>query len=264
MSCCVAHMCSNRQVSSSGLSFFRFPINDKDRLQQWIHNLKRKSWTPNKHSRLCSIHFTQDSFIVGRERVTLKPDAVPTIFYPHLHIKAKVRRSRVSKNTTVRKTDPATQARRRRNVSHDHDYIGCAPSEPQTVAVNVASCSRSHSADHGAYSLKNSPSPLKRKMPLVQSKLLSCKKKMKLQDQTVRRLKEKVKSLSSVDPSSSCSCKKKIKLQERTIRRLKQKVKSLSSVVTDLEEKLRVSNSCGDVLEASFSGVATEIQVILE
>ncbi|KAF1371843.1 hypothetical protein PFLUV_G00273570 [Perca fluviatilis] len=211
MSCCVANMCSNRQ--GSGLSFFKFPLNDKDRLKQWIHNVKRTSWTPTKHSRLCAIHFRQDCFLVFRERIMLKPDAVPTIFYPDLHAKAKVRHTSVSRNATARKTDPATQARRRRNVSHDHDYIVCAPSEPQTVEANVASCERSPSADHGGYSLKTSASPLQGKAPLLQSRLLSCKKKMKLQEQTIRRLKQKVASPSSVVPSCSCSCKKKVKLE---------------------------------------------------
>uniref|UniRef100_A0A8C9YT68 THAP domain-containing protein 1 n=1 Tax=Sander lucioperca TaxID=283035 RepID=A0A8C9YT68_SANLU len=67
------------------------------------------SWTPNKYSRLFSLHFKQDCFISCQARVTLKPDAVPTIFYPHFHVKAKVRHTRVSKNTTVSKTDSDTQ-----------------------------------------------------------------------------------------------------------------------------------------------------------
>ncbi|XP_034745004.1 THAP domain-containing protein 1-like [Etheostoma cragini] len=204
MSCCVAYMCSNRQVPSTGLSFFRFPMKDKDRLQQWIHNVKRKSWTPNKHSRLCCLHFTQDCFIHGYGRVTLKPDAVPTIFYPHYHVKVRVRRNRVSKNTTVSKTDSARRARKLRNVSHDHDYIGCTPSEQQTVEMNIARSIRSRSADHGAYTLKNTQ---KRKVSSVESSLPSHEKKLR-------------------------------KLQEQRVRRLKQKVKSLSSVVTDLKEKL--------------------------
>uniref|UniRef100_A0A9J7ZQ96 THAP-type domain-containing protein n=2 Tax=Cyprinus carpio TaxID=7962 RepID=A0A9J7ZQ96_CYPCA len=87
--------------------------------------------------------------------------------------------------------------------------------------TSVASCSHSHSADHGAYTLKKSHSPLKRKVSFGQSSLRPYKKKLKLQTQRVRRLK--------------------------------QKVKSLSSVVTDLKEKLLISTSCADMLEASFS-----------
>ncbi|XP_056092638.1 THAP domain-containing protein 1-like [Rhinichthys klamathensis goyatoka] len=198
MSCCVAYKCSKRQVSSSALSFFRFPLNDKDRLQKWIHNVKRKGWTPNKHSRLCSLHFTPDCIITAQERNRLKPDAVPTIFYPHCQVKVEVRhtRVRVSKNTTVRENDSDTKAGIRRNFSHDHDYNSGTRSEPQTAEMSVSSCSHSHSADHGAYTLKDSLSPLKRKLSYAQSSLRSCKKKLKLQEQRVRRLKQKVKSLS--------------------------------------------------------------------
>uniref|UniRef100_A0A8C1TJJ5 THAP domain-containing protein 1 n=1 Tax=Cyprinus carpio TaxID=7962 RepID=A0A8C1TJJ5_CYPCA len=151
---------------------------------QWIHYVKRKNWRPKKYSRLCSLHFTQDCFIPVQGRNTLKADAVPTIFYPHCQAKVKVRHTRVSKNTSV------------------------------------ASCSHSHSADHGAYTLKKSHSPLKRKVSFGQSSLRPYKKKLKLQTQRVRRLK--------------------------------QKVKSLSSVVTDLKEKLLISTSCADMLEECF------------
>uniref|UniRef100_A0A8C9Y0F3 THAP-type domain-containing protein n=1 Tax=Sander lucioperca TaxID=283035 RepID=A0A8C9Y0F3_SANLU len=159
----------------------RFPFNDKDRLQQWIHNVKRKSWTPKKNSRLF---------------------AVPTIFYPHCHVKAK--------------TDSDTQGTV--NTGKSVMTMITSVALAQTVQMSVASCT---STDHGAYTLKNSPSPLKRKVSFVQSCLRSCKKKLKLQDQRVRRLK--------------------------------QKVKSLSSVVTDLKEKLLVSTNCGDVLVQQHS-----------
>uniref|UniRef100_A0A8C9ZVY2 THAP-type domain-containing protein n=1 Tax=Sander lucioperca TaxID=283035 RepID=A0A8C9ZVY2_SANLU len=108
---------------------------------------KKTLITFHPFERLCSLHFKQDCFISCQARVTLKPDAVPTIFYPHCHVKAKVRHTRVSKNTTV---------------------------------------------NRGAYTLSNSPSPLKRKVSFVQSHLRSCKKKLKLQGQRVRRLKQKV------------------------------------------------------------------------
>ncbi|XP_039519207.1 THAP domain-containing protein 1-like isoform X1 [Pimephales promelas] len=196
MSCCVAYKCSKRQVSSSGLSFFRFPFNDKERLQKWIRNVKRKGWTPNKYSRLCSLHFTPDCIITDMERNRLKPDAVPTIFYPHCQVKVEVRHTRVSvsENTTVREDDFDTKVDIRRNFSLDHDYNSGTHYEPQTAEIGEAGSS--HSADHGAYTLKDSLSPLKRKLSDAESCLLSCKKQLKLQEQRVRRLKQKVKSLS--------------------------------------------------------------------
>ena len=37
-----------------GLSFFRFPLKDKDRCSKWTAAVKRAKWQP---TRLCSEHF---------------------------------------------------------------------------------------------------------------------------------------------------------------------------------------------------------------
>uniref|UniRef100_A0A8C2JQD0 THAP-type domain-containing protein n=1 Tax=Cyprinus carpio TaxID=7962 RepID=A0A8C2JQD0_CYPCA len=179
-------MPTNSQLSSKHKKAISKPTSFKKALQTAAMDTQcqEKELDTNKRSRLCSLHFTQDRFIPVQGGNTLKPDAVPTIFYPHCQVKVKVRHTKVSKNTMVSKTDSDTQAGKHRNISHDHDYISCTHSKPQT---------------------------------------------------------------------------KKLKIQDQRLRRLKQKVKSLSSVVTDLNEKLLVSTSCGDMLEASFSGVAKEI-----
>ncbi|KFO58384.1 THAP domain-containing protein 5, partial [Corvus brachyrhynchos] len=62
------------------LSFYPFPLHDKERLEKWLRNMKRDSWTPSKHQLLCSDHFTPDSLDVRWGIRYLKHTAVPTIF----------------------------------------------------------------------------------------------------------------------------------------------------------------------------------------
>ncbi|XP_058719744.1 THAP domain-containing protein 5-like isoform X2 [Poecile atricapillus] len=58
----------------------KFPLHDKERLEKWLRNMKRDSWTPSKHQLLCSDHFTPDSLDVRWGIRYLKNTAVPTIF----------------------------------------------------------------------------------------------------------------------------------------------------------------------------------------
>ncbi|XP_066490322.1 THAP domain-containing protein 5 isoform X2 [Tiliqua scincoides] len=58
----------------------RFPLHDKERLEKWLRNMRRDTWTPSKHQVLCSDHFTPDSLDVRWGIRYLKTTAVPTIF----------------------------------------------------------------------------------------------------------------------------------------------------------------------------------------
>ena len=40
----------------------KFP-NDPDVRNQWIKAIKRKQWTPTRHSVVCKAHFTEDDFV---------------------------------------------------------------------------------------------------------------------------------------------------------------------------------------------------------
>ncbi|NXC52880.1 THAP5 protein, partial [Aleadryas rufinucha] len=81
---CAATHCKNRGGQSARdqrkLSFYPFPLHDKERLEKWLRNMKRDSWTPSKHQLLCSDHFTPDSLDVRWGIRYLKHTAVPTIF----------------------------------------------------------------------------------------------------------------------------------------------------------------------------------------
>ncbi|KAJ6666254.1 hypothetical protein lerEdw1_000526 [Lerista edwardsae] len=81
---CAATCCRNRAGQSARdqrkLSFYPFPLHDKERLEKWLRNMRRDTWTPSKHQVLCSDHFTPDSLDVRWGIRYLKTTAVPTIF----------------------------------------------------------------------------------------------------------------------------------------------------------------------------------------
>ena len=78
------------------ITFHSFPLHDKNLLQLWLKRLARKDFKPTKHSKVCSLHFTNDDFVNEsldknsrrkrkREstklvRKRLKTQAFPTVF----------------------------------------------------------------------------------------------------------------------------------------------------------------------------------------
>ncbi|KAG7459111.1 THAP domain-containing protein 4-like [Solea senegalensis] len=78
MPSCAALNCTSRSDSQRPL--FCFPLSDRKRLRQWVGNLRRRNWTPNKNSRLCALHFEEGCFTVNYGRKRLTSTAVPTIF----------------------------------------------------------------------------------------------------------------------------------------------------------------------------------------
>ncbi|XP_004602149.2 THAP domain-containing protein 5 isoform X1 [Sorex araneus] len=80
---CAAVSCKNRRGRNNTdrkLSFYPFPLHDKERLKKWLRNMKRDSWVPSKYQFLCSDHFTPDSLDIRWGIRYLKQTAVPTIF----------------------------------------------------------------------------------------------------------------------------------------------------------------------------------------
>lgn len=114
-SCCVPR-CQNRASKNSNISFHAFPFSNPELLKKWLHNIRRKNFTPSKNSsRVCSVHFTDDDYKKGvsvihdkgqygtrpRTRRKLKDDAVPTVFeaFPlYLQTPSKKRRSPKQRN----------------------------------------------------------------------------------------------------------------------------------------------------------------------
>ncbi|XP_051886418.1 THAP domain-containing protein 5-like [Pristis pectinata] len=81
---CAVDSCSNRSGQLSAdrqkLGFYPFPLQNKERLNKWIKNMKKENWFPTKHQCICSDHFTADSFEWRWGIRYLKTHAVPTVF----------------------------------------------------------------------------------------------------------------------------------------------------------------------------------------
>ncbi|KAL4647683.1 THAP domain-containing protein 5-like [Arapaima gigas] len=79
---CTAPNCRNDsgQSGSQRRSFYKFPLQDPVRLQQWMKNMGREGWTPSQHQYLCNEHFTPSCFTMRWGTRYLSSDAVPTVF----------------------------------------------------------------------------------------------------------------------------------------------------------------------------------------
>ncbi|CAN7982620.1 unnamed protein product [Ixodes hexagonus] len=86
---CCAVGCHNNRGANQDVTFHVFP-RDLQRRARWIAAVRRAHWVPTKASRLCSVHFTEESyelssrlskeFGLGQRAPRLNADAVPTIF----------------------------------------------------------------------------------------------------------------------------------------------------------------------------------------
>uniref|UniRef100_A0A1A7X1Q0 Protein phosphatase 5, catalytic subunit n=2 Tax=Iconisemion striatum TaxID=60296 RepID=A0A1A7X1Q0_9TELE len=93
--------------SSDGRSFYKFPLQDPVRLQQWLRNMGRENWTPSRHQYICHEHFSPSCFRVRWGIRYLESDAVPTVFQESQkrkaadHSERKPKRLRDHKNHNV-------------------------------------------------------------------------------------------------------------------------------------------------------------------
>ena len=64
---CAAINCRSgytKENKDSSITFHAFPLKNKDLFQTWIKRLARKDFNPTKYSRLCSLHFKPENFVV--------------------------------------------------------------------------------------------------------------------------------------------------------------------------------------------------------
>ena len=77
-SCCAID-CVSRYNKRKGVKLFRVPsgksVACKKKRRAWIRAIRRKNWAPNKHSRICSLHFISGRPSKGPNNL----DYVPTI-----------------------------------------------------------------------------------------------------------------------------------------------------------------------------------------
>ncbi|NXJ62868.1 THAP5 protein, partial [Rostratula benghalensis] len=136
---CAASCCKNRGGQSARdqrkLSFYPFPLHDKERLEKWLRNMKRDAWTPSKHQLLCSDHFTPDSLDVRWGIRYLKHNAVPTIFSsPDDEGKDSSQNTpQETKREDLEETNPNVESKKA-SISLEP----CTPKKNPVIAENVA------------------------------------------------------------------------------------------------------------------------------
>ncbi|XP_040582567.1 THAP domain-containing protein 1-like, partial [Lepeophtheirus salmonis] len=59
---CVSFGCKNKYAKGNSISYHRFTIQDTERCRQWVRNFKRDDFTPKSFAKICSEHFTPESF----------------------------------------------------------------------------------------------------------------------------------------------------------------------------------------------------------
>ncbi|XP_018355117.1 PREDICTED: THAP domain-containing protein 5-like [Trachymyrmex septentrionalis] len=76
---CSVKKCVSNLKSKSKVHSFRFPLNDKNRLDKWIAAVGKPDWKPTKASRICNLHFNKKDIIegMGYQRSYLRKNAVP-------------------------------------------------------------------------------------------------------------------------------------------------------------------------------------------
>ncbi|XP_008301337.1 THAP domain-containing protein 5-like [Stegastes partitus] len=103
-------------------SFYKFPLQDPVRLQQWLRNMGRENWTPSRHQYICHEHFAPSCFKVRWGIRYLESDAVPTLFQEAEkrkatdHSERKPKRLRANSNQTV--SDDGTMAVEMQSTLH--------------------------------------------------------------------------------------------------------------------------------------------------
>ena len=95
---CVVYGCNNKKDLKNGISIHEILFYEDrrpeavKRRRKWISfvNNKRKNWTPNKRSLVCSVHFSQEDFsrfysFKGKDyQQGLKRDEVGVVPFPQL------------------------------------------------------------------------------------------------------------------------------------------------------------------------------------
>ncbi|KAM4744106.1 THAP domain-containing protein 6-like [Anableps anableps] len=79
---CAALDCTRRctvQSRTSGITFHRFPKESGLR-KRWVKALRRKGFSPNTSTRICSEHFKEEDFDRTGQTVRLRDGVVPSVF----------------------------------------------------------------------------------------------------------------------------------------------------------------------------------------
>ncbi|XP_055079401.1 uncharacterized protein LOC129456422 [Periophthalmus magnuspinnatus] len=82
---CCADNCESS--SESDIKFFKFPLYNPKKLRRWLGSMGREDWVPSRFSVLCIHHFEEQHIDRTGKCITLREEAVPTIFSPTTEVR---------------------------------------------------------------------------------------------------------------------------------------------------------------------------------
>ncbi|VDH91578.1 Hypothetical predicted protein [Mytilus galloprovincialis] len=150
---CVAYGCNNEAKKGTGISFFRFPA-DVQLRKAWTYYCRRRNFVPGPNHRLCSAHFSKQSFTKDPEllvqlgmtyNLTLLPDAKLDVPVPDTGIKDGERMSISIRRGAFKKSRKAEIL----SMAYDSHVRAPAPQQKDTAKsvqlddTEVLSCTQS-------------------------------------------------------------------------------------------------------------------------
>lgn len=78
--CSVPNCRNDSESGDERKSFYKLPLHDPIRLQQWLRSMRRENYTPTRHQYICHEHFDPSCFKMRCGVRCLESDAVPTFF----------------------------------------------------------------------------------------------------------------------------------------------------------------------------------------
>lgn len=131
---CSAENCDSS--SESDLKFFKFPLYNPRKLRRWLQSMRREDWAPDRFAVLCVRHFEEQHLDRTGKSVTLREEAVPTIFSPP----AEGDRAQDRGNVQVSKADPVAPSKNKKGKPR-----GRPPKNRAAESTGAASASASAS-----------------------------------------------------------------------------------------------------------------------
>ncbi|XP_078532720.1 THAP domain-containing protein 1-like isoform X1 [Lissotriton helveticus] len=260
---CAALACSSVWKKDCDYSFHRFPL-DAERRKKWLCQLNRKNYTPSRHTFLCSKHFEDFWFDRTGQTIRLRENAVPTIFSFPKNTRKKVA---VPQDTITKKTTSVSESKLETESndiqtenSHceDHDVsISCCAGNKDSSALSTCTstdvlASKPASISDGK---PDTDSPIGAAANL-QTILHRCEDHTYYL-QSLSAAKRKIEVLERRLEAAN----KKIKLCQQSERRVNTKCTKLKNLVDDLKKRnLGVSEeSAMQVIEKKLDGVSLGI-----
>eukprot|EP00096_Caligus_rogercresseyi_P010487 TRINITY_DN3840_c0_g1_i2.p1 TRINITY_DN3840_c0_g1~~TRINITY_DN3840_c0_g1_i2.p1 ORF type:complete len:210 (+),score=18.49 TRINITY_DN3840_c0_g1_i2:164-793(+) len=202
---CVVIGCKSKWSENGDISFHSFP-KDQERTDKWLKNLNLLDFTPKRHSKICSEHFSPESFNRTLTIVKLRENSLPTITQDlSPEIQDEINRKNLKRKLLSKKVSPPVKRSKPSSQPFDISLMD--------IGTNIQ-------LDH-SYSLPP-PKVIKRRIQFHNEKLSELCSRSHKYKRTISNLSKRVKKLVGVA--------KKLKSQKMTAEEALSSVDNMSDV----------------------------------